>query len=148
MFSYKMVMTHKTHVISRKVLMMKAAEVKKRYMCLKLHINPLYIVWVSSFIITQFLFSVSIYQMTTAHLHNLLWKVQYLWKKCWQFYIAIIDFGLLIIMKTLCWIDLSPWPRTTYIPHAVPIITIEQTSSVHVVYAGSKSMYTCTNKKW
>ena len=57
----KIVMGHKTHVISRKILMMKSKD-RKCYMYLKFHINPPYIVYILNCILTHtFFFSVSIY---------------------------------------------------------------------------------------
>ena len=51
----KMVMAHKTHVISRKILMMKNKD-RKCYMYLKFHINLPYIVYVIKCILTHTFF--------------------------------------------------------------------------------------------
>ena len=59
-----MLMTHKTHLISRKSLMIKSKG-RKCYMYLKFHRNPPYMAEVKNFILnTHFLFSVSIYSIT------------------------------------------------------------------------------------
>ena len=50
-----MAMTHKTHVILRKILMMKNKD-RKCYMHLKFHINPPYIVYVINCILTHTFF--------------------------------------------------------------------------------------------
>ena len=55
-----MVMAQKTHVISRKIMMMKTTD-RKCYKYLKFHINPPYIVYTINFILTHtFFFAVSI----------------------------------------------------------------------------------------
>ena len=48
-------MAHKTHVISRKMLMMKSKD-RKWHMHLKFHINPTYIVYVINSIVTHTFF--------------------------------------------------------------------------------------------
>ena len=48
-------LTHKTHVISRKILMTKSKD-RKCYMYLKFHINPSYIVYVINCILTHAFF--------------------------------------------------------------------------------------------
>ena len=50
-----MEMAHKTHVISRKILMVKSQE-EKFFMYLKFHINPHYIIYVINFILTHTIF--------------------------------------------------------------------------------------------
>ena len=68
----KMKMTHETHEIWLKILMIKCMDIK-RYMCLKLHVSPLLIVLVINFIPTHIFYLSFVYDSYSCnhrHFYN------------------------------------------------------------------------------